>query len=185
MLKVESVDKFLADLRKKTLLYKKYKAEESQVKTESGILSRTKDLLLQQEYKLKASIEHIADERGVSGFQEVQSNLEAKSTAKGEADEDKGKTLEEISKVVAELNRQIKDQKARLAPLIKELRPIRQQFQETEIEHTEKKSLFDSATMGIVKCVPFLIFFDQFLTQNHAVSKKEFRRRRLNLRRRF
>jgi intraflagellar transport protein 81 len=98
----------------------------------------------------------------VKVFQDTQEKLEEVSTMKGEMDEEKGKTLEEISKVVTEISLMIKvrlppvqmmtlsqEQKAKLAPQIKELRAIRSQFQELETQYNEKKALYENAMMGI------------------------------------
>jgi intraflagellar transport protein 81 len=41
----------------------------------------------------------------------------------------KGRTLEDMSSLVHQLTLKIGDRKARLAPIIKELRPLRQQNQ--------------------------------------------------------
>ena len=77
----------------------------------------------------------IAARAGVSGFQQTQEALEVVSQQKAEVDETKGKTLEEISSVVEEINTKIKSQKAQLAPQIKELRTLRAKCQEEESEY--------------------------------------------------
>jgi uncharacterized coiled-coil protein SlyX len=91
----------------------------------------------------------LEEERGVAGYKATQEKIQEISQAKSELDADKGKTLEEISKVVTEINQQIKEKKAKLTPLIKELRILRQQYQELEVQHTEKKTAYESATLGI------------------------------------
>lgn len=47
-------------------------------------------------------------ERGVSGYESTQNKLEEISALKGEIDDTKGKTLEEISEVVTQINQTIK-----------------------------------------------------------------------------
>ena len=49
---------------------------------------------------------------------------------KSELDEQKGKTLEEMSQLVVQLTNSIAEKKSSLAPIIKELRPLRQECQE-------------------------------------------------------
>ena len=66
------------------------------------------------------------------------------SEQKAEVDEVKGKTLEEISAVVEQINTQITSRKQKLAPQIKELRTLRTKFQELETEYLEKKGLYDN-----------------------------------------
>lgn len=111
-----------------------------------------------QAQKLGIDISQIGQK---SGFASAQEKIQEISQKKSDIDESKGKTLEEYSKVVTELNQSIKvmemrilintgqDRKQKLAPLIKELRNLRQQHQELEVRYLEKKALFDSATMGI------------------------------------
>jgi hypothetical protein len=48
MLKGEQLDKYVQELRRKTFLFKKYKAEQNVVKAEYGILSRTQEVLQQR-----------------------------------------------------------------------------------------------------------------------------------------
>ena len=47
------------------------------------------------------------------------------------------------------LNATISAKKADLAPVIKELRPLRQQAQEMETEYNEKKSAYDQLAAGL------------------------------------
>ena len=57
LLRGEALDKYVQDLRRKTIVYKKYKAEQSQVKTEQAILSRTLEILQLQEGRVRNSVE--------------------------------------------------------------------------------------------------------------------------------
>ena len=66
----------------------------------------------------------------ISGFNATQEELEKVSTLKSELDEQKGKTLEEMSQLVVQLTNSIAEKKSSLAPIIKELRPLRQECQE-------------------------------------------------------
>lgn len=89
-------------------------------------------------------------------FQETQEQLQEISEVKSHFDEMKGKTLDEYSKVVTELHQSIKQQKVKLAPLMKELRQLRQQAQELDVRWSEKKSIFESATLGIQRYPPIV-----------------------------
>lgn len=74
--------------------------------------------------------------------------MEEVSKAKGTIDEEKGNALEEISEFVAKINTAIKERKGKLAPQIKELREMRQKFQELEAKHEEKKKSYEAAQAG-------------------------------------
>lgn len=65
----------------------------------------------------------------MSGYRETQEALENVSEMKSALDQMKGQTLEDISVMVNKLTRTIQEKKSALAPIIKELRPLRQQAQ--------------------------------------------------------
>ncbi|KFM67816.1 Intraflagellar transport protein 81-like protein, partial [Stegodyphus mimosarum] len=88
-------------------------------------------------------------QKGVSGFHTAQDELEKVSSIKAELDEKKGQTLEEMSVMVQKLNLKIAEKKARLAPVIKELRPLRQQCQDMSFEYEQKKQAYDSCALGL------------------------------------
>lgn len=67
--------------------------------------------------------------RGVSGYRNTQDALENVSAMKSEFDTMKGRTLEDMSQMVEKLTKKIEMKKAALAPMLKELRPMRQQYQ--------------------------------------------------------
>lgn len=149
VLKGEELDKFVQELRAKTVVYKKYKQEQGEQQTEFGTLTRTVDIVQTQFNKLTSRVSDLEKERGVAGYAEKQKQIEDISAAKADTDERKGELLEQISKVVTEINQAIKDRKVKLAPQIKELRTTRQKYQELEVEYTEKKALYDNAAQGL------------------------------------
>ena len=71
----------------------------------------------------------VESKAGVAGYRETQEALENVSEMKSALDQMKGQTLEDISFMVNKLTRTIQDKKTALAPIIKELRPLRQQAQ--------------------------------------------------------
>lgn len=73
--------------------------------------------------------EAVENKKGVTGYRQTQEELEKVSAVKSELDERKGKTLEDISDMVQRLTRTIANKKNSLAPIIKELRPMRQKAQ--------------------------------------------------------
>lgn len=71
--------------------------------------------------------------QGVSGYLDMQDNLEKVSSMKSTVDERKGRTLEDISQMVAQLTKLIESKKTELSPAIRELRAVRAQAQEVEV----------------------------------------------------
>lgn len=66
---------------------------------------------------------------GVSGYRQTQENLEKVSTMKSEFDEVKGRTLEDMSEMVRRLHGEIAERRNTLAPILRELRPLRESVQ--------------------------------------------------------
>lgn len=66
---------------------------------------------------------------GVSGYRQTQENLEKVSTMKSEFDEVKGRTLEDMSEMVRRLHAEIAERRNTLAPILRELRPLRESVQ--------------------------------------------------------
>ena len=69
------------------------------------------------------------------------------SSLKADLDQMKGRTLEDISFMVQKLTSKIVEKKSALAPIIKELRPMRQKYQVTKkqrflLEFAEKSHFF-------------------------------------------
>mmetsp|Transcript_9266 Transcript_9266/g.19811 ORF Transcript_9266/g.19811 Transcript_9266/m.19811 type:complete len:706 (+) Transcript_9266:158-2275(+) len=125
--------------------YKKMKKELGDIEAEVFVLAYTEELLQQQDQTLSSMIKQIERKQGIAGFADVANNLEKVSEQKSAIDEVKGMTLAEISRTVEEINASINDRKVRLAPQIKRLRQVRQQFAELEAEHNNAKQGYDAA----------------------------------------
>jgi intraflagellar transport protein 81 len=96
--------------------------------------------------RLKDPAAYDAEEKKRAGSElgSAQSRLEAVSEATAALNEVKGKTLEEISKVVQEIQTQTKERKERLQPLIVKMRQMRTDVAELEQEHGRKKAVYES-----------------------------------------
>ncbi|XP_018021151.1 intraflagellar transport protein 81 homolog [Hyalella azteca] len=149
VLRGDEFKRYINDLRGKSSHYKLKKAELSDLKAEYGVLSRTHEILKAREAQMNEQLSAMEAEHGVSGFRAARDNLESVSSQKGDLDQEKGETLEQMSAMVIELNNKIGDRKSRLAPIIKELRPLRQRQQELAVEHAEKKQSYDSVAVGL------------------------------------
>ena len=67
----------------------------------------------------------IEKSKGVQGYMSTEQTLEKISSATAALNQTKGKTLEEISKIVTDINSNLNLRKNRLAPQIKRLREVR------------------------------------------------------------
>ncbi|XP_057347849.1 intraflagellar transport protein 81 homolog isoform X4 [Manis pentadactyla] len=98
---------------------------------------------------LKGDEQTIEDKKGISGYSYTQEELERVSALKTEVDEMKRQTLDDMSEMVKKLNSLVSEKKSALAPVIKELRQLRQKCQELTQECDEKKSQYDSCAAGL------------------------------------
>ena len=136
ILKGEEFKKYVTGLRSKSNEYKEKKQELSELKSEYGVLARTLEVLKAREESLQQSLSAMEASKGVAGFRSTQENLEKAATVKASLDEQKGATLEDMSGLVHQLTLKISERKSRLAPIIKELRPLRQQCQAANINYS-------------------------------------------------
>lgn len=149
ILKGDDFKRYVSKLRGKSTAYKKKRQELAELRAENGVLSRTEDILKGKDEQTQALLASIEGKHGISGFHQTQEELEKISTLKSELDEEKGKTLEDISQMVVQLTNTIAEKKSNLAPVIKELRPLRQKCQELSMVHDERKSAHDSTMAGL------------------------------------
>jgi len=127
---------YAASLRETSVRFKRYKSELNELRSENAVLSRTLQVLQ-------------AKDPTPMGMREVEQQLEKASVEKASVDRTKGKTLDEISAIVQQINVQLREKKNKLAPQIKALRSARQNFQVIETKHSEKKGVYDNAMLEV------------------------------------
>lgn len=131
-MKRDEFKKYAESLREKSGKFKRLKTELSELRHEVAVLLRTEQLLQ-------------AKDPTPVGLRETEAKLEKASVEKSHVDKAKGKTLDEISAIVQKINQQLKEKKNKLAPQIKALRSVRQNFQQVEVKYLEKKGAWDQA----------------------------------------
>ncbi|KAL8180138.1 UNVERIFIED_CONTAM: Intraflagellar transport protein 81 [Gekko kuhli] len=141
--------RYVNKLRSKNTLYKKKRLEIAEITAEYGILQRTEELLRQRHEDIQEQLQAIEAKKGISGYSYTQEELERVSAVKSEMDEMKGRTLDSMSEMVKKLNALVADKKSSLAPIIKDLRQLRQKCQELTQACEEKKTQYDSCAAGL------------------------------------
>lgn len=149
VLREDEFKRFVAKLRTMNTEFKKRKSEMSSLKAEYGVLARTEEILKSRDQNAQELLELMEKKKGVHGYRKAQEAIEDASTAKSEFDEQTGKKLTAITSTIHELTAGIESKKAFLAPLIKSVRPLRQQHQELQAEHAEKKQTYDGVSAGL------------------------------------
>ncbi|KAG7388957.1 Intraflagellar transport protein 81 [Phytophthora boehmeriae] len=140
---------YATTLRNKTNQYKKVKAELAELTAESVVLHRTEQLLKSKDADLEGFLRDLERQKGVSGFLATQDKIDDISVQNARMNALKGETLEEISRVVTDINQALKERKNQLAPQIKELRTVRQRYQEMEQIYLERKAQYDHTAVGL------------------------------------
>lgn len=135
-MKRDEFKNYATSLRDKSAKFKKMKAELSELRHEVAVLLRTEQILQ-------------AKDPTPVGMRDTEATLEKISVEKSQVDRAKGKTLDEISAIVTKINSQLKEKKNKLAPQIKALRSVRQNFQQVEVKYLEKKAAYDQARSGM------------------------------------
>ncbi|XP_070820480.1 intraflagellar transport protein 81 homolog [Chaetodon trifascialis] len=145
----DELKRLVVKLRSKGTVYKKKRQEIAELKAEYGVLQRTEEILKQRHETVQQKLQIMEAEKGISGYSNTQEELERVSAIKSELDEKKGRTLDDMSEMVKKLNSMIVEKKSALAPIIKELRSLRQRCQELSQEYEEKKTQYESCTAGL------------------------------------
>ncbi|XP_008333923.1 intraflagellar transport protein 81 homolog [Cynoglossus semilaevis] len=145
----DELKRLVAKLRSKSTVYKKKRQKIAELKAEYGVLQRTEEILKQRDDTVHQKLQKMEAEKGISGYSDTQEELERVSAIKSELDEKKGRTLDDMSEMVKKLNSMIVEKKSALAPIIKELRALRQECQEQSQEYEEKKAQYESCAAGL------------------------------------
>ncbi|XP_068573574.1 intraflagellar transport protein 81 homolog [Cebidichthys violaceus] len=145
----DEMKRLVVKLRSKGTVYKKQRQEIAELKAEYGVLQRTEEILRQRHETVQQKLQTVEAEKGISGYSTTQEELERVSAIKSELDEKKGRTLDDMSEMVKKLNSMIVEKKSALAPIITELRSLRQRCQELTQEYEDKKAQYESCTVGL------------------------------------
>lgn len=136
-------------LREKTQIYKQMKNELPALRAEAVVLHRTEQILRGRDKNLDDFLQQLEARRGVAGYRDTQEKLERAAENNRSVDEHKEQTLEEISSMVRQINVQLKEKKAVLAPQIKKLREVRNDVKEVETRYNQKKQFYDKVAVGL------------------------------------
>ncbi|XP_047236250.1 intraflagellar transport protein 81 homolog [Girardinichthys multiradiatus] len=145
----DELKRLVAKLRSKGTIYKKKRQGIAELRAEYGVLQRTEEILKQRHDTIQQKLQTVEAEKGISGYSDTQEELERVSAIKSELDEKKGRTLDDMSEMVKKLNSMIVEKKSALAPIIKELRSLRQRRVELSQDYEEKKAQYESCAAGL------------------------------------
>lgn len=114
--------KYGAQVKDKIERYKRMREELASLRAEVVTLQRTEQILKSRHKNLDEFLADLERKRGVEGYRATQRSLEEMTEKTAGVDQIKGATLEQISQMVEEINREFKRKNQQLAPLVQELK---------------------------------------------------------------
>jgi len=131
-------------LRDRSNNFKIKRNELAEIRSELGIMQNTLDILKIKDKEVTDILIALEEQKGISGYFSMQENCLNKIN-----DDNKTQTAEELNDILRKLNDQINQKKAILAPVIKDLRPLRQQCQDLQSDYEQRKQAYDSCAAGL------------------------------------
>lgn len=120
-----------------------------EIKSEVTVLDRTKQILTQKDYDAKEMLRQIEKEKGISGYSEVEDNIQLVSENKEKFDNAKQQSMQDLTALIQRIDAEVKEKKQKLAPEIKRLRTLRNKFSDIEVEYNEKKRQYDQVQSNL------------------------------------
>lgn len=136
---------YLKKLKTKNETYKQVQSEISVLRKELAVMMRTEAIVQAQQDSVREEIERVEKAKGITGIREARIELERISATKADLDDVKGKTLEEMSQIVQEINRNIQSRKNELKPLVNSLQEKRKEKAEVETRYLQAKQKYNNA----------------------------------------
>lgn len=138
-------NQYVKMLKTKNENFKSLQNEINAQKKELTIMLRTEEICRQQAERVHEEILRIERQRGVSGFREARQQLEHVSSVKADLDDMKGKTLEEMSEIVKDIQRNIQARQDELRPLVNQLQEQRKLKAGIESKYLQAKQRYQNA----------------------------------------
>ncbi|KAF6779143.1 Intraflagellar transport protein 81 [Paragonimus kellicotti] len=146
--RADEFQRYVVKLRSKNTVYKQKRAQLSELRAERSILTRTVERLRDEEAQSRQTLAVAEAAQGMSGYWDTQSTLEKVSEHMSALNKKKGTTLDEMSKIIQQLTNRINSKRTQLAPILRELRPLRQKVQDVSQVHAERKATYDALAVG-------------------------------------
>lgn len=134
-------------LKTKNQNYRQLQNEISVYRKELAIIMRTEALVKAQQKSVQDEIERIEKQKGIYGFRDTRAKLEQYSATKADIDDNKKKTLEEMSQIVQEIQRSIKARQEELRPFVTALQEKRKEKAEIENKYLQAKQRKEKAEL--------------------------------------
>lgn len=147
-MKRDDFKQYAASLRGKNQKYKKMKKQLEEIRSELAILSRTEQILKNRAEMNDDLIRKLEEQKGIAGYSKIEEEMENVARDRQKVDELKAGSLQELTKVVQNIESQLKEKKAKLAPQIKQLRSYRKKYEEKEGDYLKYKKSYENTLMS-------------------------------------
>lgn len=147
-MKRDDFKQYAASLRGKNQKYKKMKKQLEEIRSELAILTRTEQILKNKAEMNDELIQKLEEQKGIAGYSKIEEEMEHVARDRQKIDEMKAGSLQELTKVVQNIEAQLKEKKAKLAPQIKQLRSYRKKYEEKEGDYLKYKKSYENTLMS-------------------------------------
>lgn len=120
-----------------------------EIKAEVTVLLRTENILKSRADNLDDFMKGLEKQAGISGYTKVQDQLQMVSENNEVLNNQKDKTLQEITQIVQQIEAEAKEKKINLAPIIKKLRGLRTKLADMEAKYNEKKKHYENIVQNL------------------------------------
>jgi intraflagellar transport protein 81 len=110
-LKRDDFRQYAANLRGKNAQYKQMKKVIGEIKNEVLVLNRTKNILQSRAEDLGEFMQNLEKSKGISGYSNLEEQIQGVSNQKEALDNQKDQTLQEITEIVRQIEQEVKDRK--------------------------------------------------------------------------
>ena len=93
-------------------------------------------------------VQKLEEQKGIAGYSKIQDDMEKVAKDRQEIDKLKEGSLQELTKVVQNIEEQLKAKKSKLAPQIKQLRTYRKKYEEREGDYLKHKKGYENTLMS-------------------------------------
>lgn len=143
---------YVETLKNKNHTYKDLQAQIGVYRKEIAVMARTEAIVQEQQNKVHEEIERIERQKGIYGFRDARNKLEQISATKADLDDAKGRSLEEMSQIVQEIQRNIKSRQDELKPFVAALQEKRKEKAAVENKYLQAKQRYNNAVSEYDTC---------------------------------
>lgn len=134
---------YLTGLAEKTNEYKAKKWQLDSLHAELEVLASTHSTLQGRIANLEEYNTRLEKQTNLSGYRDKQNAMKELTKSNNQSDQSKKLTLDEISRLVEQIDQAINRSKAKLAPQIRDLRTVRSEYEEMKSKFLAEQSVND------------------------------------------